>query len=81
MMGDDYIRLTLLNRSLNELHQFQMRNRIHFYVRESTLINPVHTKELVGFIGIISKFLIGRSESTRLCLGAHNAHVNSVAFT
>ena len=81
MVGDDYIRFTLPDRRFNELDQFQMWYSVHLDIRESTLVYLIYTKELVGFVSVISQFLVGRPECAGLSLCAHNAHVNRVSFT
>ena len=56
MVSDHDVRLTLLDGILDELHQLQMRYRVHLDVRESRLIDIIHTKALDSIVRIILKF-------------------------
>ena len=73
MMRDDDVRFTLFDGTLNELHQLQMRHRVHLDVRESPFILLVHPDIFQCRMRIIIQFLVIRTERTRLRLCAHNA--------
>ena len=68
IMRDDVVRLTLLDGTFDKLHQLQVRNGIHLYVRKLLFIFLVHTDECQCCMRIIIQLLVLRTERTRLSL-------------
>lgn len=81
MMGDDDVRLALTDGAFDELHKFQMRNRVHLDVRECGLELSVYSKEVRRSVQIFIQLLILRAESARLRLRTHDGDINLMSLT
>ena len=80
VMRNNHIRLTPPNRSLDKLHQLQVRHSVHLNVRERPLKLPLDPQKRNRRIRITLQLRIRRSERPRLRLSTHYTNIHLVAI-
>ena len=80
MMRNHNVRLALPDGAFNMLHQLEMGDRVHLYVRELALVQLVHTQVIQRCMRVIVQLLVLRAERACLRLRTHDADIHGVTL-